>query len=580
MVYAVVDMEAYLTTTGETADHSVHSNESEFYYSVNFKVREAIVSFPWVLHGLVSSYVCPPSMYPERLRTAVELTESIREQDLLPRVKEGAFFGDLIAEEYGNGDMEDWKVKSKVLKRNDCTARSADLIMAGRLPFSRGILEVLDKENILACDIKKKVSHYLADGLLVPIGFHFDHNYRVSPMGLPHINREVVDQRSLDMFNDGFGGGSKLEALLEVPCARAALLKYVDQPGPLFRTSRHMWKVGMSKGLVDWRDAAIEDLLAKGVCSEEAFTWILPNIHREPAPMRDVDMLLLKRLMDEPRFYTDHAWTLAVETFTLEGRAPDLKDHEALELFLNRPLLRVPTPCLVIGLAWLSSVEPDHLAARLLQLVVEVSGREQVQQLALEAWRYSAFQKRGSACVPRLVDGSLYLETTFEISAWDPEVFLKLASANRNAETLFRGAFHDKDEHGHSKFTEALLQSINHRDTYRFLLDLVTTNPIRIKDRQTFLPRLKDSKDLFQPRDDSADSSDIDKYKYDIRFLSHSGHYDMPLRPFHVVSALMALNQSFLGTVNALYGFPRHMMRFSRMDFMRPQSEKQSIPVF
>ncbi|KAJ3171939.1 hypothetical protein HDU87_008190 [Geranomyces variabilis] len=190
MVYSVVEMEEYLTTGNGEQNGSVHSEDSEFYYTVEYKILEALVSFPWVLHGFVSSYVPPPTFLAKRLRRLVAVCDTVIERGLLPLHDTKAFFEDLKVEKNSRAFVVN---PSFVVKRNNCRARTADLIVRGReAPFD-AIEKILEDNSLSESDAEKEAHDYFAKTYLWP------------------------------------------------------------------KTSKYMWKVGMSIGLVDWIHATPMD---------------------------------------------------------------------------------------------------------------------------------------------------------------------------------------------------------------------------------------------------------------------------------------------------------------------------------
>ncbi|KAJ3173907.1 hypothetical protein HDU87_007317 [Geranomyces variabilis] len=157
MVYSVLDVDEYLTTGGEECEESVNSSDTEFYFTVNYRVLEALVSFPWVLHGFVSSYVAPPTFLPRRLRNMAMLCDRINDQQLLPAHKDKPFFGDLYVDD-----------GRKTFKRINCSARTTDLILAGRSDPFRKLKSVLQTGTISDLNAEEQVSDYLSRRYLQP----------------------------------------------------------------------------------------------------------------------------------------------------------------------------------------------------------------------------------------------------------------------------------------------------------------------------------------------------------------------------------------------------------------------------
>ncbi|KAJ3159307.1 hypothetical protein HDU86_001910 [Geranomyces michiganensis] len=243
MVYSVVELDEY-NTTGDFG-----SGDTEFYYTVEYKILEALVSFPWVLHGFVSSYVPPPTFFAKRLRSLAAICNIANERGLLPLRETEAFFGDIRGKR---------NRKAFVAKRNDCFARPADLIVQGNgAPFNT-IAEILEDDSLSDLDAEEEVYEYLGMRYLRPKGLKFVDDQIVS-IGLPRVNRKRSEQRSLYLLSGVPGGSSQLETLFELPRVRAALLSCIRKPGSLLRTSKYMWKVGMSIGLVDWVHAWFRD---------------------------------------------------------------------------------------------------------------------------------------------------------------------------------------------------------------------------------------------------------------------------------------------------------------------------------
>ncbi|KAJ3173906.1 hypothetical protein HDU87_007316 [Geranomyces variabilis] len=336
----------------------------------------------------------------------------------------------------------------------------------------------------------------------------------------------------------------------------------------------------------------IEHLLRKGVRSDTALLTILD---RDPP-----DMVLFERLFNNPSFYTERSWSITVEGLT----RPPLEAanrSEAVALLISRPLLGAPTAELVMGLAFLSKAHNGHPACSLLPQVVAGSGKEEIRRLAIQSWS-SAIQcwkdhgDNSMSDFMRQLDGTLFLQESYGIDAFEEELFLSLATCGgrmrsrggecsaEDVEAVHRGMFHDIDEHGHSAFAERLLLGMRDRftpiqlsdddddddddrsyydrsgdDRYmrHCFLKLLKTYPIRIKDRQNFLlalvsieqtQRLENEPDflydLFWKEGIAVSTSEA--YAHDILFMSPLGKFEVPLSPQLLVSACVASGQSFL----------------------------------
>ncbi|KAJ3160735.1 hypothetical protein HDU88_007887 [Geranomyces variabilis] len=120
------------------------------------------------------------------------------------------------------------------------------------------IAEILEDESLSDSDAEEEAYDYFEKNYLRPKGLKFVDD-QIASIGLPRVSRKRAEQRSLYLLSGVPGGSSQLETLFGLPRARAALLSCTEKPGPLLRTSKYMWKVGMSVGLVDWVHARLKN---------------------------------------------------------------------------------------------------------------------------------------------------------------------------------------------------------------------------------------------------------------------------------------------------------------------------------
>ncbi|KAJ3148922.1 hypothetical protein HDU89_004504 [Geranomyces variabilis] len=247
-VYEVIDVDEYLTTGAE--DRSVYSGDTEFHYTVDYKILEALVSFSWILHGFVSAYIPPPALNAKLLRELVAVWK-VAEEHAPPNTKDRAFFEDFtIAKKYSNTQT--------TLKRNDCAPRTADIVAMemSNIHWRSSPIAVRDFCNELT-------KRYLQSK-----GLKFKGPREITEIGLPHVSRQRAHNRSLYLLpNDIHAGSSQLERLFSLPQARACLLSYISKPCALLTANKRMWQIGMSIGLVDWFHAFTPDdqILQKAV---------------------------------------------------------------------------------------------------------------------------------------------------------------------------------------------------------------------------------------------------------------------------------------------------------------------------
>ncbi|KAI8816551.1 uncharacterized protein EV422DRAFT_509774 [Fimicolochytrium jonesii] len=106
-----------LTTPAE--DRSIASGDAEFYMSANFIIEKITISFSWILAGISSSYVPPPTLFPKRLDEMRPLVENLSPH-LLENLK-----SNVVVWEWDQYLSPSRSTKPSVSARNDAFPRTA-----------------------------------------------------------------------------------------------------------------------------------------------------------------------------------------------------------------------------------------------------------------------------------------------------------------------------------------------------------------------------------------------------------------------------------------------------------------------
>ncbi|KAJ3164991.1 hypothetical protein HDU88_004973 [Geranomyces variabilis] len=300
-------------------------------------------------------------------------------------------------------------------------------------------------------------------------------------------------------------------------------------------------------------DICIEDLLERKITSNNAMAKIFsPASYEWRTSKREPNMALFKRIVNDPPFYTDQSWAVAV-ALLVELPLESADRREALELLVSRPLLAAPTAELIMGLFELNEAEPGNSASALLPQIIETAGNGKIRTLVHEYWEYCAkWRKRqGDAHIwfTRLTKNTLALHKYGISDLFPLNPFVQLGAcyagqkrAATDMDWIARGLFHDVDERGHSSFAEAVLKSMQYDPaTYscyadhrldNHVLKLLAEHPIRINDRYAFTKMLVSLykwpiEGLYKLLHDDVD----------IRMMSETGEYDIRLSALQLVSA-------------------------------------------
>ncbi|KAJ3152685.1 hypothetical protein HDU86_005560 [Geranomyces michiganensis] len=310
----------------------------------------------------------------------------------------------------------------------------------------------------------------------------------------------------------------------------------------------------LDAAILGQNDICIQDLLEKEVTSDHAIAKIFAPAFGYGRPGRKPNMALFKRIVNDPAFYTAQSWAEAASVL-VELPFESADRREALRLLVSRPLLAVPTGKLIMGLIDLNEAEPGNSASALLPQIIETAGNDKIREAVHSYWanndnRREEFHlwfarltkntlilhKYG---IPDLIPATPFVELGAHFAEkHTPSPFNKSLVA-ADVDWIARGLFHDVDERGHSDFTEAVLESMEHQyqswaaDRLNdWILKLFTERPIRIKDCEAFLKMLVVRNHW--PHDGLSKLLHDD---VDLRMMSQTGEYDVRLSAPHLVAA-------------------------------------------